>query len=406
VLVFKALNARLNAVHRNSVTSPVMSAISWPALVVIALVGLLWTGPVTSSGGGAAVVATRTWQALTGEFEGGFGSPDTKSSLLGGDPPTPEEQVNAYEESLVSQLSSDHYPRDLVEEYPLVPADPTVAPLTPVGCWLEATGVTVFDLNDAVRSAWAVALQVLVAVGVIYMLIRQWSRQLDRAASDVVALNVAEMALLLVMVLLPFLTADYGLLRAFQQFFILLAFPVVVALDKIADAARWTGVRLFETKGARFSVATGGSTLPCLAAGAFFVSSAGLLATVTGGYLPQLHLANAGEYYEHHYIHDSELAAAVWLRNNAGLGAVVQSSAQPEGILSPVLRADGHVVLSDIAPAAVHRGGFVLLGPIITAQDKAFTVYDNVAFQYVYPLQFLEATKDRLYSGGGSEVYR
>jgi hypothetical protein len=61
---------------------------------------------------------------------------------------------------------------------------------------------------------------------------------------------------------------------------------------------------------------------------------------------------------------------------------------------------------TDIYPPLVERDAFVLLGTsnVQTSTAPAATATDQIA--YHYPLAFLDATKDLLYSNGGARVYR
>jgi hypothetical protein len=93
--------------------------------------------------------------------------------------------------------------------------------------------------------------------------------------------------------LLPNLSTDYGVLRAFQEALILIA-PVLVAgsLTVLSPLGRVWALRT--------------AALVCIG---IFVSTTGLLPQITGGYPAQLNLNNSGSYYNIYYMRPQDEAA-------------------------------------------------------------------------------------------------
>ena len=101
-----------------------------------------------------------------------------------------------------------------------------------------------------------------------------------------------------VLTILPNLSVDYGVLRAFQEALILIA-PVLV-VGSLTLSAPW-GKRGHQEWRRR-----------CVSV--IFFSTTGLLPQILGGYPPQLSLNNTGTYYDLYYVHPQEVAAVGRLR--------------------------------------------------------------------------------------------
>jgi len=139
---------------------------------------------------------------------------------------------------------------------------------------------------------------------------------------------------------------------------------------------------------------------------ASFASSTGMATQVLGGYGPQLHLNNAGDYYNLYYTHPEEVAAIGWLNRTAaeaGGRPLVQMDPTTRGRLQTLTTLD---TADDIYPLLLKRNAVVFLGyaNVRTGTAPANTGADDVA--YDYPIAALDANKDLLYSSGGARVYR
>jgi hypothetical protein len=191
-------------------------------------------------------------------------------------------------------------------------------------------------------------------------------------------------------VLLPGLSVDYGVLRAFQQaMFVLGPFLAVGSVGMFG----WLGPR-------RSVVAAGGVVI------AFFLSLTGAIPQVLGGYPAQLHLSNSGQYFDLYYPHPEEEAAAVWLQAQVlaeGRGTI-QTIVPDRFIygLSPTI-----VATQSIFPIAIRRDAYVLLGAAATTGKHQSTVaYGGDLLAYSYPIAFLDGAKNLVYSNGTAVVYR
>lgn len=383
----------------------------------------LWTGPITDSGGSLSSSVGRAVAALTGDGTD-ESSADSSASIFGAGTTTDAERLQRYEDSIPSTraggaTSEAYYPTSVVEEYPVsVPAAERTE-LTGLGQVLESAGLDPYALNLAVRQRSAQVLQLLVIVGVVGLVFSR--KRLRLAEPEFVLLTGAGLLSIAAFIVVPSLAVDYGLLRAFQQSFIVLTVPAVLGASAIistlvhgarrglraAGRVGRTGRRVAPvvSPGARMSGLPTRATavVPLL----LFASSTGLLATATGGYLPQLHLANAGENYDSYYTPDTEVAAAQWLVARPDLVPGWGGNAQADlWDTAKVYSQTGVEIDPGILPAAVRTDSYVLLGRTNVVLLQGKDGLNNQPVGYTLPLEFFATHKNLVYSTGDTEVYR
>jgi uncharacterized membrane protein len=245
-------------------------------------------------------------------------------------------------------------------------------------------------LNSAIRAAAAKGEQLFVGIGLITFMVLPSLRR--RVGREFFCLCVGSTAMVAVITILPNLSVDYGVLRAFQEALILLA-PVLVA-GSLAVFSPLGRVRALRT-----------SAVVCLG---IFISTTGLLPQVLGGYPAQLSLNNSGQYYDVYYVHPQEVAAVDWLAARPG---VLPDGIQAENLTSRFIfnaRSDvtGSQVITDIYPTLVRRSSWMILSYSNVHTRQATSDYDGDLLTYEYPMGFLRKTKNLVYNNDGAEIYK
>lgn len=360
-------------------------------IVFLVLLSLVWTGLITNTGGTIRDTTTQLMNVLGGST-GGQQSSDVSYSLLGGVRPSPDETLQAfvdsvYERTLVQRAEGEYYPLDVTTKYRTAIVEPDVLPLTFAGRALEELGVNVPWLNTTMRQGAARLLQVFIGLGLLVVLVRHTRGM--RITQELFCLSVGAIVVLALMVVLPTLSVDYGVLRAFQQVLFLCA--PLVALGSIASVS-WVGDRR--------SIAMAGGL-----AVSFFLCLTGVVPQVIGGYGPQLHLNNAGEYYDIYYPQPEEEAAAVWLERELRTAGSGVFQTQIPGRLTYDLSSTIFVDRA-VHPVTLRKEAHVLLGVNSTVHQRGTVWYSGDLLTYRYPIELLEQHKDLIYSSGSSVIYR
>jgi hypothetical protein len=363
-------------------------------VAALAAMSYLWAGPVTHTESALSSTLSSTIRSL--ESLRWVRSGDTNYSLFGGAPSDPSVLLAAQQAALEKKTATAreqgvYYPLASVEQYPtpVMPGD-TLA-LTWLGRGLERLGANPASFNYDVRQGSAKLLQILIFVGLLVAVLAR-RRPVRAPPPEFMYLGGGSLAMLVFGVVLPTISVDYGVLRAFQQALMVLGVFVVIGI---------LGLVSWASRGRAIAVATA-VTL------AFFASSTGVITQALGGYGPQLHLNNSGEYYDLYLTRTTEIAAVEWLNaDTAGPHTqatlpVVQMS---DYTFQEVQTYAGDSVINTINPLVIRPYTYVLLGPSdLTAGTSEFLQGDVISYRY--PVAFLDANKDLLYNNGSARVYR
>lgn len=376
------------------------SFVTWWLVAVPAALALLWVGPVTHTGGQLQSTLSASVQELLHFGSAGSGSSDTSYSLVGGGSTSPAQRLAEYRTESVAKTAADraagdYLPLKTVEAYPTPVATQQDMGLTALGKWLGGLGVNVVSTNGLLRQGAAALLQVLLLLGVAVTLLNR--RRSFRPRRDQITLTVAAVAVMGLLTVLPQLSVDYSVLRAFQQGLFFFA-PFVAG--GLLGLLRWTGRR-------QVPLALGLMAL-------LLLDLTGVVPKVLGGYPPQLQLSNAGQYYDIYYPHAEERTAATWLEQRISVDEE-QNLGTQTGV--PVVQAERFTfnrlqtlitgpVVGDIYPTALGSNNYVLLGSATVRKDQATMSYQGDLVTYSYPMGLLDNTKDEIYSSDGAEVYR
>jgi uncharacterized membrane protein len=364
------------------------------SILIVAAIAVAWGQLATQTAAGAVTDADSAVAGLFGH-SASVRSGDVSYSLLFGTTAGPQTILNDYrQESFgvrTGAPAGSYVPASLVNRYPA----PTISeygplPLTGAGRLLTRIGVPVAALNSALRQAAAGGEQLFVGIGLIACLIVARVRR--RMSREYFFLCVGSVAMVAVITLLPNISADYGVLRAFQEALILIS-PVLAAGSIVVFRP------LGRVRGQRIAVAV------CIV---LFVSTVGLMPQLLGGYPAQLSLNNSGSYYDMYYVHPQEQAAVAWLAGKPGvLPDGLQASEIAERFaFSDLSDVTGQQVITDIYPPLVRQSSWVILGYSTVHDGLATSSYDGDLLTYKYPTGFLRASKNLVYNNGGAEIYK
>jgi uncharacterized membrane protein len=388
-------------------------------LVVAFLVAasLAWAGPVTHTGAHAKDVARATVEALTGKGDDKPGSSDVSYSLFSKDDVTARQRLDDYVGQTM-QFRRENIPAaDLVIRKP-TRADlrPTIAPASKVaptafGKLLYDLGIVPSKVNGAARLACAVLMQVLLLVGLVWLVLRrrrtESSESAETADSEVVAeavdvetpnpsrelvyLSVGSVAALALIVLVPNLSVDYGVLRAFQQTMLVVAPVMAIGL--------WVLVRPLGRRLAWAVVA-----VPVL----LLLVLGGLLPSLIGGHQPRIAAGSSGLYYDRFYTSDSEAGAIDWLARTDASTAWRSKIIANRNVMVKMLTASRNAapIADRLYPTLLTRDAYVYVDRQMIEHGKATLFYTGDLISYAYPTQQLDRRMDLVYSSPRSRIYR
>jgi len=225
----------------------------------------------------------------------------------------------------------------------------------------------------------------------LLMLRRQQRRRIGQELFWVCVGSVGMVALITI---LPSISADYGVLRAFQEALLVIAPVVVIGSMTIFSPLGKRGAQI-------------GATAVCLG---LFVATTGLVPQLLGGNLAELNLNNSGVYFDLYYMRPQDEAAVGWLGKQPGvLSYPIQAGyLQTKYLFTSSPDVNGAEVITDDFPTLIFRDSWLILGyPTVGASFAyAFTQYNGNVIEYGYPIQILKGYKDLVYNNGDTEIYK
>ncbi len=374
-------------------------------VAVLVTLTFAWTSLITSTDGYVREVAKKVWSSVIEGFDGSEHSVDVFAVFSFGRvdvPVTLEEYLEQVVDPRRESSPDEFYPAESYADFPLIPIERTELPVTPLGAVELPWDMSLYTVVTFIGQAIAKLVQIAILVGVVYVCLRRtWIR---RVRIEYLVLAAASLMFIVLCIIVPELSKEYGLFRALQQsLFVLAPFVLVGVFAVVGWVARGRDARIRE-----------GTTVPNIVASglcvAFFLYTSGFMTQLVGGNVPALHLNNVGDDYKHYVTERSEYEAIQWLLNRleedferTGDYPLVQSDRFGEKKLQAYVRSR---VGGDIHPGAIHKDAYVFVPPSVLYGGVATVQYDGNTMKFAYSTDFLERQKTLVYERDGVRIYR
>ncbi|GHO98526.1 hypothetical protein KSF_085740 [Reticulibacter mediterranei] len=357
-----------------------------PLLILLVGGTYAWNSLYTQSSDHAGSVAAEVVSSLLLTSRNTRSS-DLSYSIFFATKSDPKAQLQDYIQGIVQSAragqggtTSQFYSPALTGTYPVVPMQQEILAPTPLGELLESFHVPVFALQSSLRSLSATGMQLFVVLGLCVILFSKHKRLFD---VQYMLLCVGAVFLLILEILLPALSVEYGLLRMFLQFLFLFSLPIVLSVQSL----------FFFLKDHQRILCTG------IVAVLFFLNLTGVVSHLTGNYYPQLPLDNAGLYYDAYYVHTSDVLAITWLVHHNPNHDPVEADLSGTNKL---LTYGGIEAFNEIFPQVIHKNAYVyqeISSRMVVSIDRDVLIYNSSK-------PFLDENKNLIYSNGRNNIYR
>lgn len=350
--------------------------------VMLLAMTFLWYTQITATSGGLATTLVASATKIPEIFSDDNKSSDTSTALLFSNKKT---QTDIYSSYMTNSRHGDNSKVASALQYmPILASDSM--PLTSLGKKALAIGINPSILT-VLRQNFAKVLQLLALVGVLYASYRLLRGKSDALDFDFICLNLAGIVLLGLMVVLPVLSVNYGVLRAFQQILIFLILPITLLLVDVGQRL-WTWL---------------GVTMATLGMAALFLLFTGVFAQLLGGVSPALSINNSGLYYGLYYSSAADIRSFAWLKDHVPPDADVRAANFNRAFMH-----DPEYPFSEpgILPSQTDADSFVYLDPAQVRMQRIYTYYDSSPLVMTFPLDYFDMSKDQIYSTPSTRVYR
>ncbi len=347
----------------------------------------IWFGLITKTSSGIFSTANDSLKNITIAFQNEMKSADVGYSLLSNKKNNDQGLLTEYINKAIIDSkrtdNSDFYQPAIYNGYPTQLLHQKILPLTTYGIFLQAVKIPVSSINSISRLISAKAIQILILIGIIALF---WHPKIKILDPEYLILCLVSIILIALMILLPSVSLEYGLLRLFQQCLVVLALPVIIG--SITPL-------YFLNENKQIYLASFGAIL-------FFLVLTGFISELTGGYFPQLNLDNAGIYYDAYYTHKSEVISITWLKKNWDKRSYIEA----DPYASMKLLANGNLsALPEILPPVIRQHAFVYL-QYLNVKSNAVVNLTADTLYFSSPIMFLDDNKNLIYNNGQSRIYR
>ncbi|HEU5186971.1 MAG TPA: DUF2206 domain-containing protein [Candidatus Saccharimonadales bacterium] len=359
---------------KGTVLSPLFAALLF-------LMTFIWYAQITATSSGLIVTLQKSVSHLPQLFSDDNKSTDTATALFfaGG-----KTQVDLYESYLSGSREITTKMADALRYLPGLTSDDL--PITPLGLKAQAIGLSP-SLIATLRLNFAKVLQVLALGSVVYVTYRLLKKKANTLDPDFICLSIAGVTILGLMVVLPVLSINYGVLRAFQQALIFLILPITLLIVALTRRI-WPHLKTV--------VATLGMTF-------LFLLFTGMFAQLLGGVGPSLSLNNQGLYYGLFYTSAADTRAFAWMKDHIKKGNDVRAVNFNRAIMHdpqyPFTRVG-------ILPTQIGADTFVYADPAQVVARKIYLYHESSPLIMTFPLDFYDNTKNRIYSTPSTRIYR
>lgn len=381
-------------------------------VTVLFLLSVLWTSVITDTDGHVKDVSRNIWSAIQGGFDGSAHSPDVFVFFTfsrGETHRTLPDYINTEVNEMRAQAPDVYYATSTYEMYPFSHRTEQEVPPTAFGA-LTIGNIPLGELVISFGKVLAKVMQITVPIGLLYVLLRKkWIRTVDGEMYLLAGFSVLFIVLCIVV---PLLSREYGVFRAMQQSMFVLAPFMVVGTLVVGRGVAWIveqwcaffrlTPRLIDTEYV-YRIA---GVLMVL----FFLYATGFLAQLVGGNIPAVHLNNLGNDFDHYVVTTDEAVAIEWLysrveddRRRTGRIPLVHADRFGKKKLQAVLETP---VSGDIFPGSIQKDAYVFIGPAILGGGTAVLMYGGDLLRYEYPIEFLEENKEVVFRNATVRIYK
>jgi len=215
------------------------------------------------------------------------------------------------------------------------------------------------------------------------------SRKIKNKNGDYAISLIACFFLFGLLIILPFISIQYDVLRTYQQVLIILSLQAVLG-----------GLLLFRFFKEKFV-----SLIITLLFLLYFLFISGFVSQAIGGIEGSLRLNNFGLEYNIYFTHAEELTSADWLFSNYNSNVYSDRYATTRLDLSNKKRSPYGLAI-DILPQTKNKNSYVYLDYSNVFQGMAFKPYKGNLLSYNFPIEFLNENENKIYANGGSEIFK
>lgn len=230
--------------------------------------------------------------------------------------------------------------------------------------------------------------KIFILLGVFYLLFFEFKKRKINIEYTIMAL--IGLILVVAIIILPFASISYDLMRTYQQVLVILSLPLIFG-----------GLMIF--KFAKKSIRIICILLIFIF---YFLFFTGFVPQIIGGANAPFQLNNFGEGYDRGYIHKTETKSSDWLSENYNKYDFIYADKRASCKLWLSQKINGNKVIENVFPSTIDKKAYVYSSHTNMIEKKAFVIAWRGMINYNFPTEFLNKNKNKIYNDGGSEIFK
>lgn len=356
-------------------------------IFLLVIFTFLWNGPLTETFGNLVEVTRKTITNMTNIFKD-----DVRAMGF-----SPLDQFNIFYKPNF-RLALSNYVEETISKYDKEPNDdfygeeeykfysPEIVPEKTLPTKLNLNMVSkIYLFMEIIKKL----VKIFIIIGILYLIFSQLKkRQINQ---EYIILNITSFLLLGIIIILPFVTLSFGLVRAYSQLLIILSFSSVLG-----------GLMVFKLfkRNLRIIFVSGVFLL-------YFLFLSGFIPQILGGGEPSVQLNNFGTVYDAFYTHYAEIRSGQWLFDNYQKSTYIyMDEFTGKKSLLPFKSESQKWIKQDILPQVIRKSSYVYLSSSNITEESVFVFLRGAMVGYSNPLRFLNGNKNLIYNNKYSEIFK
>ena len=348
-------------------------------LIFLIIATFSWFSFYTNTSGNLNDFTQSALSNLSNVFDSGSRNAIIDQVLKGGvskvDLKTYTEYYDVKSGDYLSKKDISLYDRDDTSDFSMIPMSNITLPIN---------NKIIFDLSLNYYKLSLILIEIFIVVGLIYITFKYKFLRFNLQYKSMIYICGV---LVMLIILLPYVSVGYNFDRLYMQIMFILAIVEVygayVILGKIIG--KNTTLKVISI----FYVSV-------------FLYTYGFFWQFTGG-KTVMWLNNFGYNYNETYTHKTEVYSALWMDpipNNP----LIYSTPTGRNILWAYAKKNN--INNDLFPSTLDRNAYVYVVNANLKENIATFYHRGLHLSYRYPFEFINSKKNKVYSNGGSEIYK
>lgn len=231
--------------------------------------------------------------------------------------------------------------------------------------------------------------KIFIVVGVFYLIFYKFKKK--EIDMEYILLAIGSLFILTAVMILPFASIEYDLMRTYQQVLILLSLPSVLGGLVIFNFLKKESLKIYAL---------------LIVFLLYFSFLSGFIPQITGGVDPFLQLNNSGSSYDEFYVHEAEIKSSNWLFENRAKDEIIYADKRASYKLWFSNNVDINKIIENVFPSVIDKNAYVYSSYTNTLESRAFAYFKGEIISYNFPTEFLNQNKNLIYNNGESEIFK